>query len=119
MSGNLNAIVDGQNLGFIFIFKMTLDKMWVSFCQRLTAPRQSCVISEWGVRTNCITLTYQMIGFFFREKIAFFQKIDASEESCQTKITHFSNTLDEWSFPGQSSHRDFVIKSNCVILCTA
>ena len=60
-----------------------------------------------------------MIGFFFREKIAFFQKIDASEESCQTKITHFSNTLDEWSFPGQSSHRDFVIKSNCAILCTA
>ena len=64
--------------------KYTLDKMWVLFCQRLTAP-QSCVISEWGVRTNCITLTYQMIGFFFREKIAFFQKIDASEESCQTK----------------------------------
>ena len=124
MSGILNTqLTDKMQILYSFsneeaVGKYTFDKMWVLFCQRLTAPQQSCVISEWGVRTNCITPTYHMIGVFQRSDYIFFRKLMRQKIVVkQTKA--FSLTLDDWSYPGQGSHRDIVIKSNCVILCTA
>ena len=56
---------------------------------------------------------------FMQEFGLVFQGICKQIDKLKQGGAKFSLTLDDWSFPGQSSLRDFLIKSNCVILCTA